>query len=239
MYGSVLGKLSGVPSAADDARWLASSSRAAQARHEDRQVADRSSSPRRRATSSSRCCAPWPATAARCATSQQLADGCVAHRRVAVRLCSRWRATSSSPSPRHPAGTRVEARTDIPARCSTGARARAASSNCSASWPAPLRDVPTAVASEARARARVVGMSVRHWPRLRCLPVLLVFGCVIAGVYGALHDQISFTVSPDYFFAFKFHQFQHCAECCRIASAPRSSDGGPPGGWARSSACRC
>jgi hypothetical protein len=29
----------------------------------------------------------------------------------------------------------------------------------------------------------------------------------MAGVYGALHDQISYTVSPDYFFAFKFHQF--------------------------------
>lgn len=36
---------------------------------------------------------------------------------------------------------------------------------------------------------------------------LLVFGCLVAGVYGALHDQISFTVSPDYYFAFKFHQF--------------------------------
>lgn len=38
-------------------------------------------------------------------------------------------------------------------------------------------------------------------------PVLLAVSCVAAGLYGALHNQISFTVSPDYFFAFKFHQF--------------------------------
>lgn len=38
--------------------------------------------------------------------------------------------------------------------------------------------------------------------------VLLASACLIAGTYGALHDQISYTVSPDYFFAFKFHQFE-------------------------------
>jgi hypothetical protein len=38
------------------------------------------------------------------------------------------------------------------------------------------------------------------------LALLLGLGCLIAGVYGALHDQISYTVSPDYFHAFKFHQ---------------------------------
>jgi hypothetical protein len=37
--------------------------------------------------------------------------------------------------------------------------------------------------------------------------VLLIAACLTAGVYGALHDQISYTVSPDYFHAFKFHQF--------------------------------
>ena len=30
---------------------------------------------------------------------------------------------------------------------------------------------------------------------------------LIAGVYGALHDQISFTVSSEYFTEFKYHQF--------------------------------
>ncbi len=39
------------------------------------------------------------------------------------------------------------------------------------------------------------------------LPVLLAAGCLISGVYGALHDQISYTVSPEYFHAFKFRQF--------------------------------
>ncbi|MGL4463467.1 MAG: hypothetical protein ACRC1K_15055 [Planctomycetia bacterium] len=43
--------------------------------------------------------------------------------------------------------------------------------------------------------------------KLALFPVLLAAGCLIAGVYGALHNQISYTVSPDYFFAFKFHQF--------------------------------
>ncbi len=43
--------------------------------------------------------------------------------------------------------------------------------------------------------------------KLALFPVLLAAGCVIAGLYGAVHDQISYTVSPDYFHAFKFLQF--------------------------------
>jgi hypothetical protein len=38
-------------------------------------------------------------------------------------------------------------------------------------------------------------------------PLLLVAACLTAGAYGALHNQISYTVSPDYFHAYKFHQF--------------------------------
>ncbi len=38
-------------------------------------------------------------------------------------------------------------------------------------------------------------------------PLLLLAGCLVAGLYGALHNQISYTVSPDYFHALKFHQF--------------------------------
>lgn len=38
-------------------------------------------------------------------------------------------------------------------------------------------------------------------------PVLLAAGCLVAGIYGALHNQISYTVSPDYFHALKFDQF--------------------------------
>lgn len=37
--------------------------------------------------------------------------------------------------------------------------------------------------------------------------VLLVAGCMISGAYGAIHNQISYSVSPDYFHAFKFPQF--------------------------------
>lgn len=43
--------------------------------------------------------------------------------------------------------------------------------------------------------------------RFALFPVLLAAACLVAGLYGALHNQISFTVCPDYFFAFKFHQF--------------------------------
>jgi hypothetical protein len=39
-------------------------------------------------------------------------------------------------------------------------------------------------------------------------PMLLVFACLLCGLYGALHDQISYTVSPEYFTAFKFYQFR-------------------------------
>jgi hypothetical protein len=38
--------------------------------------------------------------------------------------------------------------------------------------------------------------------------ILLWFGAIIlAGLYGAIHDQISYTVSPEYFTKFKFRQF--------------------------------
>jgi hypothetical protein len=38
-------------------------------------------------------------------------------------------------------------------------------------------------------------------------PALLIAACLIAGLYGALHNQISYTVSPEYFHQFKFDQF--------------------------------
>lgn len=43
--------------------------------------------------------------------------------------------------------------------------------------------------------------------RLALLPISLLFACVLAGVYGAIHDQISFTVAPSYYHDFKFIQF--------------------------------
>jgi hypothetical protein len=43
--------------------------------------------------------------------------------------------------------------------------------------------------------------------KIALFPLLLIAACFTAGLYGALHNQISYTVSPDYFHAFKFHQF--------------------------------
>lgn len=43
--------------------------------------------------------------------------------------------------------------------------------------------------------------------RLALLPISLLFACVIAGAYGALHDQISYTIAPSYYHDFKFVQF--------------------------------
>lgn len=34
-------------------------------------------------------------------------------------------------------------------------------------------------------------------------------GAVIASVYGALHDQVSYTIAPEYFTRFKFDQFSY------------------------------
>lgn len=39
------------------------------------------------------------------------------------------------------------------------------------------------------------------------IPVLFTIACLLAGVYGAVHNQISYTVSPEYFTQFKFRQF--------------------------------
>jgi len=39
-------------------------------------------------------------------------------------------------------------------------------------------------------------------------PLLLLTACLVAGLYGMLHNQISYTVSRDYFDQFKFAQFR-------------------------------
>jgi len=43
----------------------------------------------------------------------------------------------------------------------------------------------------------------RLWPMGR----VALLGAVIAGAYGAVHDQISYTISPEYFTKLKFDQF--------------------------------
>jgi hypothetical protein len=44
------------------------------------------------------------------------------------------------------------------------------------------------------------------------LPALLAFtlaSALVAGCYGVLHDQITFSIGPEYFHNFKFHQFSY------------------------------
>jgi hypothetical protein len=43
--------------------------------------------------------------------------------------------------------------------------------------------------------------------KLVFFPVLLIAGCVIAGAYGAAHNQISYTVSPRFFSCYQFGRF--------------------------------
>jgi hypothetical protein len=43
--------------------------------------------------------------------------------------------------------------------------------------------------------------------RLRAFALFLGAAVLTAGAYGALHDQISYTVSPEYVTRFKFVQF--------------------------------
>jgi hypothetical protein len=43
--------------------------------------------------------------------------------------------------------------------------------------------------------------------RLPAMLTAALCGAIVAGVYGALHDQISYSISPEYFTKLKFHQF--------------------------------
>ena len=38
---------------------------------------------------------------------------------------------------------------------------------------------------------------------------MVASGAVIAGCYGVLHDQITFSIGPEYFYNLKFHQFAY------------------------------
>src|SRR5438105_15227373 len=52
------------------------------------------------------------------------------------------------------------------------------------------------------------------YPKLRraWLPALFghaVIGALLAGCYGALHDQVTYSISPEYFTRLKFSQFHY------------------------------
>lgn len=40
------------------------------------------------------------------------------------------------------------------------------------------------------------------------IPVCILIACLLAGLFGTIHNQVSYTISPDYFHGFKFHQFR-------------------------------
>ena len=46
------------------------------------------------------------------------------------------------------------------------------------------------------------------WPDLRKSALLAVAGALIAGTFGIVHDQITYTISPEYFTRMKFDQFR-------------------------------
>jgi hypothetical protein len=45
--------------------------------------------------------------------------------------------------------------------------------------------------------------------RLRAMFGIAILGALLAGLYGALHDQVSYTISPEYFTKMKFEQFHY------------------------------
>ncbi len=54
----------------------------------------------------------------------------------------------------------------------------------------------------------ISGCSSVLMSKLLLFPVLFAAAMLWAGFYGALHDQISYTVGPEYFHSYKFEQFQ-------------------------------
>lgn len=56
----------------------------------------------------------------------------------------------------------------------------------------------------------------------RVLQLILMVGlaCLLAGLYGMVHNQVSYSVGPDYFHAFKFIQFRISPELApRVGAA--------------------
>jgi hypothetical protein len=50
-------------------------------------------------------------------------------------------------------------------------------------------------------------MELSSMKKLGAYLLFIIVVAVAAGVYGALHDQVSYTISPEYFTKFKFRQF--------------------------------
>lgn len=48
---------------------------------------------------------------------------------------------------------------------------------------------------------------MKNKEKLRTYVLMLIFAAIIAGLYGAIHNQISYSLSDEYFTKFKFTQF--------------------------------
>ena len=44
--------------------------------------------------------------------------------------------------------------------------------------------------------------------KFAALLAIIVLACLLGGLYGILHDQISYSISPEYYTKFKFYQFK-------------------------------
>ena len=44
------------------------------------------------------------------------------------------------------------------------------------------------------------------------LLIILFIGCLIAGLYGVVHEQLTYAISPEYYTKFKFYQFGLASE---------------------------
>src|SRR6185503_8995132 len=47
------------------------------------------------------------------------------------------------------------------------------------------------------------------WIDVPAMIGIAIVGSIIAGFYGVLHDQITYSISPEYFTKFKFKQFEY------------------------------
>jgi len=48
---------------------------------------------------------------------------------------------------------------------------------------------------------------MKNLPEAAQLAIFLAMACVAAGVFGMIHNQVSYTIGPDYFHRYKFIQF--------------------------------
>jgi hypothetical protein len=60
--------------------------------------------------------------------------------------------------------------------------------------------------------------------KFMCACCLMLAACLVAGLYGMIHNQISYTVAPEYFTQFKFDQFS-------IPASQRNRWGASLVGW--------